>query len=245
MPRISRNRLNSKFFHNMTQGITREYIFEEKKFKKVYINLIKKYANKFNIKLIAFTIMDNHAHLLIYTDEISNMSLFMKNINQDFAIYYNKTKNRVGFVFRNRYQCQPIYDKLHLKNCIKYIFNNPVRAKIVSNPNKYQFSNFQEFKNSKSLKDLIENYNFDFKFDISNKKDFIDTDEDKKNFIKYLVNDYAKINKIDICNNQKNMKEIIRFIKKETNATNKMIGEVLNLSTSTITNYLKNNDKNS
>lgn len=243
MPRISRNRLNSEFFHNMTQGIEKDYIFKEEKFKKIYINLIRKYANKFNIKLIAFTIMDNHAHLLIYTDKISNMSLFMKNINQDFAIYYNNTKNRVGFVFRNRYQCQPIYDKLHLNNCIKYIFYNPVRAKIVSNPDEYQFSNFQEFRNSKILNTLKHNYNFSL--DIPNKNQFIDTDEDKKNFIKYLANDFVKINQIDICNNQKNMKEIIRFIKKETNATNKMIGEVLNLSTSTITNYLKNNDKNS
>ena len=85
----------------------------------------------------------------------------------------------------SRYQCQPIYDGSHLNNCIKYIFNNPVRAKIVSNPDEYQFSNFQEFKNSKILKDFIENYNFDFKFDVSNKKEFIDTDEDKKNFINY------------------------------------------------------------
>lgn len=41
-----------------------------------------------------------------------------------FAIYYNELLNRVGFVFRDRFKSEAIYDKYYLHNCIKYIHNN-------------------------------------------------------------------------------------------------------------------------
>ena len=43
MPRISRENLNSGFFHIMVQGINKEYIFKEKENKEKYLYLMKKY----------------------------------------------------------------------------------------------------------------------------------------------------------------------------------------------------------
>ena len=37
MPRIARNQIETTFFHNMTQGINKEYIFEENICKKKYM----------------------------------------------------------------------------------------------------------------------------------------------------------------------------------------------------------------
>ena len=108
MPRIARNQIQTTFFHNMTQGINKEYIFEENRCKKKYMELLQKEVNEFDIKLIAFTIMNNHAHILLYTENINHMSLFMKNINAKFAMYYNYIKNRGGFVLRKRKRTQPI-----------------------------------------------------------------------------------------------------------------------------------------
>lgn len=34
MSRIARNQMETSFFHNMTQGINKEYIFDEDRFKK-------------------------------------------------------------------------------------------------------------------------------------------------------------------------------------------------------------------
>ena len=41
MTRISREAFSSNFFHNMVQGINKEYIFQKKREKTKYINLIK------------------------------------------------------------------------------------------------------------------------------------------------------------------------------------------------------------
>ena len=246
MSRIARNQMETTFFHNMTQGINKEYIFEENRCKKKYMELLQKEVNEFDIKLIAFTIMDNHAHILLYTENINHMSLFMKNINAKFAMYYNYIYKRVGIVFRNRYKSQPILSEKQLLNCIRYIFNNPVRAKIVLNPKEYVYSNFQEFKKKDNILDEIyKKINYSIKFPkINNEKlilesDFLDTSEDKEMFIKQLINNYEKEHNLTICRNRKDMENIVKYIKREVNVSNIALADILQLSKSTIAQYLR------
>ena len=246
MSRIARNQMETTFFHNMTQGINKEYIFEENRCKKKYMELLQKEANEFDIKLIAFTIMDNHAHILLYTESINHMSLFMKNINAKFAMYYNYIYKRVGIVFRNRYKSQPILSEKQLLNCIRYIFNNPVRAKIVLDPEEYVYSNFQEFKKKDNILDEIyKKINYSIKFPkINNEKlilesDFLDTSEDKEIFIKQLINNYEKEHNLTICRNRKDIENIVKYIKREVNVSNIVLADILQLSKSTIAQYLR------
>ena len=49
MPRLARNLLGNIFIHNMVQGINKEYIFEEDFQKQKYLQLMKKYSEKYNI----------------------------------------------------------------------------------------------------------------------------------------------------------------------------------------------------
>lgn len=249
MPRVARNQIETSFFHNMTQGINKEYIFEENRFKKKYMELLQKEADEFHIKLIAFTIMDNHAHILLYTENIKNMSLFMKKINERFAMYYNYINRRVGIVFRNRYKSQPILTEKQLSNCIRYIFNNPVRAKMVLNPEEYVYSNFQDFKKKDELNNLLDeiyekiNHSIEFP-EIFNEKlmaeaNFLDTSEDKEMFIKELIRNYEKENDIVIGKDIEEIKKLVRYIREKTNVSYKILTDILNISKATITRYKK------
>lgn len=249
MSRIARNQMKSTFFHNMTQGINKEYIFEENRFKKKYMELLQKEANEFNINLIAFTIMDNHAHILLYTENINNMSLFMKKINEKFAMYYNYINERVGIVFRNRYKSQPILSERQLLNCIQYIFNNPVRAKIVLSTEKYFYSNFKDFQVSQiseiSLDKIYKDINNSIEFPnindekIITKAEFLDTFEDTEIFVKELIRDYKKENDLMMGKNTKEMKKLVRYIKENTNISHKFLADILQISKATITGYMK------
>ena len=67
------------------------------------------------------------------------LSEFMHRVNTIYASYYNHENNRVGYVFRNRYQIQTIKDEKHLKGCIVYIHNNPVKAMIVNKCSDYNY----------------------------------------------------------------------------------------------------------
>ena len=145
MPRNSRRDFPGLFHHIMSQGINKEYIFDNDKLKKMYIDLIKEKSEKNNVKLMAYCIMDNHVHMLINVDKIEEMCKFMQQINTAYAKFYNKQFDRVGYVFRNRYLSKTILDEGQLKRCIVYIHKNPVEAKIVEHERDYIFSSFNEY----------------------------------------------------------------------------------------------------
>ena len=99
MPRIAKREYDTSFFHIMVQGIRKEYIFEDIKDKEKYINMLYKKLEKNNIKIIAYCIMSNHAHMLIYVENIKELSEYMRAVNTAYALYYNKKYRKAGYVF--------------------------------------------------------------------------------------------------------------------------------------------------
>jgi REP element-mobilizing transposase RayT len=147
----------------MVQGINREFIFQEKEQIEIYKALLFKYAKKYEIKIIAYCVMNNHVHVLISSNAIKDMSKFFHGVNTIYASYYNKTNKRVGYVFRDRYKAEGIYSDEYLINCIAYIHNNPVKAKLVSDPGDYEYSSYNEYLNLKKI-EMKEIFNNDLKF---------------------------------------------------------------------------------
>ena len=148
MPRQARKNLKSPYLHIIVQGINKEYIFEDNYLKKLYLSLLKKQLEDLemlNINILAYCIMDNHAHLLICSHKIEDISIFMHKLNTNFARKYNILKNHIGYVFRNRFFVQSITTERQLFNCLVYIHKNPISAHIVNNYEDYLFSSYTEF----------------------------------------------------------------------------------------------------
>lgn len=236
MPRKSRANLRGCFFHVMVQGINKEFIFKRSQYKEKYIELLKS-AKEFNIKVIAFCIMDNHAHLLVETLEIKKLSEFMWKINFEFARYYNKKERRVGVVFRNRYRIEEIYEERYLLTCISYIYNNPVKAGIVKKCREYKYSNYIEFKDKNEYEygikhEKILNDNIYHKF--------IDIKEDEES-IEKVIEDFLNKEKIELNRIKKDkeiLKKLVKYIKTTCNVSNFEISKKLNISKTTVWNYL-------
>lgn len=131
----------------MVQGINREDIFKTKEDKIKYLELLEKYYLEFKINIIAYCIMDNHVHLLMHTKTTQDISNFMKQVNSIYAMDYNRKKNRVGYVYRNRFKSVPIMTREQMHKCIKYIHMNPVKAGIVNEEAKYQYSSYNDYLN--------------------------------------------------------------------------------------------------
>ena len=145
MPRKARKYINTQFFHVMCQGIKKENIFENSMFMEKYIEYIKKYKAEFLVDVIAYCVMPNHVHLLLRACDIDYLSKFMHKVNSVYAMMYNKQKERVGYVFRDRFKMEGISDKRYLSSCIVYIHNNPVKAGICKEVSKYKYSSYKEY----------------------------------------------------------------------------------------------------
>lgn len=175
MSRLPRNNMKTPFFHVITQGIEKSFIFEKPEDIKYYVKIMYKIKEEHNINIIAYCIMNNHTHMLIETKSIEQLSKYMQRINTTYGKYYNKKYSRVGYVFRDRYKAEGIYSEKHLYNCIKYIHNNPVKAGICNKAEEYPYSNYKmmktEFKERYSLMTNSE----------CNNEEYVFIDVDEKN----------------------------------------------------------------
>lgn len=237
MPRIPRSSFQTSFFHIIVQGINKEYIFEEEKFLVSYNSLLINYEKKYNVKLLAYCIMSNHAHILMYVEKTSEMSKYMMCVNAVFAEFYNKEKERTGYVFKNRFKSEAIHNENYLLNCISYIHNNPVKAKIVKNANEYKYSSYNDYIYKKGIIN-------DEKIELVFQTKKIDLDDFKKmhESARYSYEDYDKESEEiveEFCNEkEKTLDEIKDSTKlslelilelKKYKVTNIKIGEILEM----------------
>lgn len=240
MPRIARKYLETSFFHVIVQGVNKDFIFYKNEYIEDYISLIKKYKDEFDIEILAYCIMSNHAHLLIFTEKIEILSSFMHLINSLYAQKYNRAENRVGHVFRNRYLSEPIYSEKYLVNCINYIHRNPVKAGIVKHCNEYKYSTYNDyvnctgFANSKILNKIIgkENYRKLLKIEEDNMI-FWDIDITKEQIIEQVTCRFEKQeNKKleEILKEKEIARRMINMLKYEYGITYKEMQKRFNIS---------------
>ena len=78
MPRFPRNYLKTSFFHVIAQGINKSYIFDKPEDIKYYIKIMYKLLKEHNIRIIAYCVMNNHVHMLIETNTLSELSKYMQ-----------------------------------------------------------------------------------------------------------------------------------------------------------------------
>lgn len=221
MARCPRNFYETSFFHVIVQGLNKEYIFEKKNYMSKYLQLLTKYKEEFKIEIISYCIMNNHAHILLYTENINEMSNFMHRVNTEYAKYYNYILGeRTGYVFRDRYKSEPIKNERYLINCINYIHLNPVKANIVKNKEDYQYSSYREYLDKSKIKLLskILNVDFDIKLFINNKDEciFYDVDNSMEEIIDFKIKEFLKMsnmNKDEILKDRILLKILIKYLK--------------------------------
>lgn len=254
MNRLPRGIYGSGFFHVMVQGINREYIFEEQKYKEMYLKLVISNKTKFNIMVLAYCIMDNHAHLLIYVDDVYELSAYMKLINCRFAKFYNIEKQRVGYVFRDRFNSQHINNKEYLLTCLNYIHMNPVNANIVDKPEKYLYSSYNDYlKKTELITDEIiikvfgktENY-LDIFLNISNKEiEIMDIDRENKNFeiATKIFFETRNMNLVQIKNDKEKLLEFCDEIVIKKRYKQKQVADLLDISEAKLSKVLNEKER--
>ena len=253
MPRRARKNLSTSFFHVITQGINKEYIFNKESYKKKYLKIVKEAKEQYEIDIVAYAIMSNHCHFLIYTENIQNLSNFMKKVNEDYARYYNYMENRVGYVFRSRFLCEPITDRSYLLQCISYIHNNPVKAKIVNKCEDYKYSSYNDFIritgfiNKKIIEMIfgIQKLNINEFRELHTKRNkYVFEYENmlEENMKEIILEIEQKYNKKwgEIISSKENVKELVFIIKEKVKISNRELAKYLKIDRNKIDRMLKN-----
>ncbi len=132
--------LEHTYYHVYNRGINKESIFLDAKDYVVFLNLFKRYLHHEpvhdkkgreypwlhnDVELLAFCLMPNHFHALIYQEYAEAMTLLFKAITTTYSMYFNKKYHRVGPVFQSRFRASMITNDAYLEHISRYIHLNP------------------------------------------------------------------------------------------------------------------------
>ncbi len=145
MGRKPRVEFKGAIYHVIKRGNNREYIFQERQDKECLLRYMEYAKEDGGFNLLGYVIMDNHYHLMIETKD-KPLHKIMQRVNNRYSKDYNQRHNRSDHVFGGRYKGILVQDDKYLFSLLRYIHNNPVRAKICENIAQYNWSSDQYYR---------------------------------------------------------------------------------------------------
>ena len=126
--------------HHITQrGNYQQKTFSNKTDYERYLQWLSEYCKKYKLSTLAFCLMPNHVHFISIPQEPDSLSKTFNTCHMRYSQYYNKKNKNRGHLWQGRFYSCPL-DEMHLYEAVRYVENNPVRAKIVEKAEEWQWS---------------------------------------------------------------------------------------------------------
>lgn len=104
---------------------------------------------RYNFSIHAFTLMSNHYHLIASCSQKYNLGYNMRLLQNRTAIRINTLSGRINHCYGGRYKASLITDEVYYANVLKYVFRNPVAAKLVTKVEHWPFSTVNNLLSAK------------------------------------------------------------------------------------------------
>lgn len=135
------------FYHVYNRGHNKQVIFRDLQDYKTFIYLFRKYLEpgfkekRFKsggeeyfiepshvykeVELVAFTLMPNHFHLLVFQKSLQGMAKLLTRLSSNYSTYFNKKYNLEGSPFQGTYKAVGVENSEQLAHLSRYIHINP------------------------------------------------------------------------------------------------------------------------
>lgn len=143
------------YYHLYNRGVDKQNIFKDDEDYKYFLYLLKRHLSNEvardtkkrpyknfheELELLAFCLMPNHLHLLVYQNSARSIEEFSRSLMTSYSMYFNLKYDRVGGLFQGRIKGSKIDDEPYLWHISRYIHLNPLD--IGMNYDKYPFSSY-------------------------------------------------------------------------------------------------------
>jgi len=142
MPRAKRVTAAGVIQHVMNRGNRRAIIFRKPADYEAFISLLIEGARRCRVRLIAFSLMPNHWHLILVAEGEGAISSYMRWVTGTHVRRYHRLYGLVGtgHLYQGRYTSVLIQGDRHLLTAIGYVESNPSRARLVARAEDWPWS---------------------------------------------------------------------------------------------------------
>jgi len=169
-------------YHLYNRGVDGREIFLNHNNYTFFRNKIISYALLTNNSIIAFCLMPTHYHLLVRQNGVKSAGLICQLSCNSYSKAFNSMNHRTGALFESRYKSIFVDRDEYLYQLCRYIHANPVRAGLVTTPEKWLYSDYQYWIND------AEDYD-----DPSSIKGYFSNGVEYRTFVLDYLNDIASI----------------------------------------------------
>jgi putative transposase len=143
MPRSPRFFVRGLSHHVIQRGNNRSALFQTSDDYRFYLELLGHASRKCQVQVHGYALMTNHVHVSVTPSTAASLPSMMKTIGETYVRCFNKHYERTGTLFEGRYKASLIQDERYWLTCLRYIELNPVRARLVSSPELYEWSSYR------------------------------------------------------------------------------------------------------
>lgn len=141
--RVARKQSEADIYHVVTRGTGQQIIFEDDADHEEFLRLLESETKEGDFGLYAWCLMSNHVHMLVHSP-LEALAPRMRHLLSGYAMYFNKKSGRVGHLFQDRFLSEPVSDDAYLITVVRYIHQNPVKARI-ADVDEYRWSSYREY----------------------------------------------------------------------------------------------------
>ena len=158
MPRMNRLAVGDTIYHVLNRANGRVQIFHTDEDYQHFESLLLEGVALAGMRILAYCIMPNHWHLVLHPHNDGDMSEFMRWVTTTH-VRQRRTKTKSvgdGHLYQGTYKSFPIETDHHLHTVIRYAEQNPLRAKLVTQVEDWQWSSlYRRQRNNREDQKLL------------------------------------------------------------------------------------------
>ena len=131
MPRKARIDAPGAVQHIIVRGIERKKIFRNDADRSNFLARLSTIVSETRTTCYGWALIPSHVHLLLRTGTIP-IATVMRRLLTGYAVSFNLKYQRHGQLFQNRYKSILCQEERYLKELVRYIHLNPLRANLAS-----------------------------------------------------------------------------------------------------------------
>lgn len=142
MPRQARVSVGDVIYHVINRANGRQQIFNTDKDYQHFESLLTEAKELTDMRILAYCIMPNHWHLVLFPRSDTNLGEFMSWLTTTHVRQYRTKTQTIGYghLYQDRYKSFPVESNEYCNTLIRYVEQNPLRAKLVTRAENWQWS---------------------------------------------------------------------------------------------------------
>lgn len=152
MPRLARVDVADNIYHVINRAAGRLQIFNNASDYQLFTNLLHEAREITDMRILAYTIMPNHWHLVLYPRSDGDLGTFMHRLTNAHTRQVHSITKTIGYgpLYQGRYKSFLVDTDEYFLTLLKYVERNPVRAKLVQACEEWQWGSAQLRANAKT-----------------------------------------------------------------------------------------------